>query len=117
MKIQKKIAVISGIKIQNVSLMAEFLLKKNYFVHKIQRRTSTFNSIGKLDKNFQDNFIKNKKIFVKLINYYFRPNDVENLRGNFNKAKNFLKWKPITNFKKLIKLIVKNYLENFKNNL
>ena len=52
-----------------------------------------------------------------MINYYFGPNDAENLRGNLNIEKIFLKWKPITNFKKLIKLIVKNYLENFKNNL
>jgi GDP-D-mannose dehydratase len=55
MKIQQKIAVISGMKIQNDSLMAEFLLKKNYFVHKIQRRTSTFNSIENLIKIFRIN--------------------------------------------------------------
>ena len=57
---------------------------------------------------------KTQKIVVKSINYYFRPNDVENLRGNFSKAKNLLKWEPKTNFKKLVNIMVKNDLKNFK---
>ena len=29
---------------------------------------------------------------------YFRPNELNYLRGNFNKAKKILKWKPKINF-------------------
>ena len=33
---------------------------------------------------------------------YFRPNEVHNLVGDFRKARKILKWKPLTNFDKLI---------------
>ena len=43
-KIKKKIALILGITGQDGSYLAEFLLKKNYLVHGIKRRTSTPNT-------------------------------------------------------------------------
>ena len=55
-----------------------------------------------------------KKTVVKSINYYFRPNDVENLKGNYNKAKKLLRWKPKTNFKKLVQIMVSNDIKNFQ---
>ena len=41
---KKKIALIFGITGQDGSYLAEFLLKKKYYVHGIKRRTSTPNT-------------------------------------------------------------------------
>ena len=41
---KKKIALITGITGQDGSYLAEFLLKKNYIVHGIKRRASSFNT-------------------------------------------------------------------------
>ena len=51
---------------------------------------------------------KTKKVLVKSIKYYYRPNEVTNLVGNFAKAKKILKWKPKVNFRKLVKIMVEN---------
>ena len=40
-----------------------------------------------------------------------RPTDVIYLRGNFNKAKNLLNWRPKTNFKNLIKKMIEEELK------
>ena len=40
----KKIALITGITGQDGSYLAEFLLKKNYLVHGIKRKSSSFNT-------------------------------------------------------------------------
>ena len=56
---------------------------------------------------------KNKKIVVKSIPYYYRPNDVTNLVGDHSKAKKLLKWKPKTNFKQLVKLMVDNDIKEY----
>ena len=40
----KKIALITGITGQDGSYLAEFLLKKNYIVHGVKRRSSSFNT-------------------------------------------------------------------------
>ena len=44
--------------------------------------------------------------FVKQDKKFFRPLDVELLKGDYSKAEKELGWKPITDFKKLIKLIL-----------
>ena len=49
---------------------------------------------------------KYKKIIIKVNPKYFRPNEVDNLRGNPNKAQKELKWKPKTNLKDLIKEMI-----------
>jgi GDPmannose 4,6-dehydratase len=41
---QKKIALIYGITGQDGSYLAKFLLKKNYIVHGIKRRSSSLNT-------------------------------------------------------------------------
>ena len=43
-----------------------------------------------------------RKIKSKKIN--FRPNDIQIIKGNNNKAKKILKWKPKTKFKNLVKI-------------
>ena len=55
--------------------------------------------------------LKSGNIIVKVNSKYFRPNEVDNLRGNSNKAKNSLKWKPKINFKHLVKEMIKYELE------
>ena len=41
---KKKIALITGITGQDGSYLAEFLLKKNYVVHGVIRKSSSFNT-------------------------------------------------------------------------
>lgn len=62
---KKKVAFITGITGQDGSLLAEFLLKKNYIVHGLKRRTSTLYATQRLDKIYQDkNFKKNKTLIL-----------------------------------------------------
>ena len=48
-----KTALITGITGQDGSYLAEFLLKKNYIVHGLKRRSSNFNT-QRIDHIFQD---------------------------------------------------------------
>jgi len=57
---------------------------------------------------------KNNKIIIEIDKKYFRPTEVEKLRGNSLKAKKLLKWKPKTNFKSLIKMMIEADLKRFK---
>ena len=45
---------------------------------------------------------KTGKIYVKVDPVYFRPTDVDELRGDSSKARRELKWKPKTSFKELV---------------
>jgi len=58
----KKIALIFGITGQDGSYLAEFLLKKNYVVHGVKRRSSSINT-GRIDNIYQDPYIK-KRTFI-----------------------------------------------------
>jgi len=49
----KKVALITGITGQDGSYLAEILLNKNYYVHGIKRKSSSFNT-GRLDHIFTD---------------------------------------------------------------
>ena len=62
-KIKKKIALILGITGQDGSYLAEFLLKKNYFVHGIKRRTSTPNT-NRIDHIFDPINFNNKNLIM-----------------------------------------------------
>jgi len=61
--VKKKVALITGITGQDGSLLAKFLLKKNYIVHGIIRRSSTFNT-GRLDSIYKDFHEKDNKLFL-----------------------------------------------------
>ena len=50
--------------------------------------------------------IKTKKKLIVIDKKFFRPAEVENLKGNFNKAKKELNWKPKTNFNQLVKTMM-----------
>jgi GDPmannose 4,6-dehydratase len=60
---KQKIALITGITGQDGSYLAEFLLKKNYVVHGIKRRTSLFNT-DRIDHLYQDPQVDNRNFML-----------------------------------------------------
>ena len=54
------------------------------------------------------------KDYVKTDEKYFRPLDINLLRGNYSKAKDELGWEPKTKFHDLIKLMVNEDLQRWK---
>jgi len=61
--VKKKIALITGITGQDGSYLAEFLIKKNYEVHGIKRRSSSFNT-GRIDHLYEDPHISNPSLIL-----------------------------------------------------
>ena len=72
---KKKIALISGITGQDGSYLAEFLLKKNYIVHGIKRKSSSFNT-ERVD-HIYENYQKSK-------NFYLHYGDLIDSNSLFN---------------------------------
>ena len=56
---------------------------------------------------------KTGNIYVKVDPVYFRPTDVDELRGDSSKAKRELKWKPKTSFKELVRQMMEADLNEF----
>jgi GDPmannose 4,6-dehydratase len=54
---------------------------------------------------------KTNKVLIKVDPGYFRPTDIDELRGDSRKARIELKWKPKTNFKSLVKEMVSKDIE------
>jgi GDPmannose 4,6-dehydratase len=50
---------------------------------------------------------KNNKVIIKIDSKFYRPSEVNFLKGNANKAKKILKWKPKVDFKKLVEIMSK----------
>jgi GDPmannose 4,6-dehydratase len=94
----KKIALITGITGQDGSYLARFLLKKNYIVHGIKRRTSTFNTI-RIDDIFENSQLKSKFILhhgdmtdttsLMHIVQKIKPNEIYNLAAQSHVAVSF----------------------------
>jgi GDPmannose 4,6-dehydratase len=70
-------------------------------------------------KNLEEKLInlENKKTLVSIDKNFFRPSEVNTLRGDFAKAKKELHWKPKTNFSKLVRMMIESDLNYVKNNL
>ncbi|MDA9072933.1 GDP-mannose 4,6-dehydratase [Pelagibacteraceae bacterium] len=51
------------------------------------------------------------KVLIKVDPVYFRPTEINELRGDSSKARKELKWKPKTNFKELVKEMMISDLE------
>jgi GDPmannose 4,6-dehydratase len=96
---KQKIALIFGITGQDGSYLAEFLLKKNYIVHGVKRRSSSFNT-GRLDHLYQDPHEKNRKfilhygditdaISVSSIIKDIKPDEIYNLAAQSHVAVSF----------------------------
>ena len=60
---RKKIALITGITGQDGSYLAELLLKKNYIVHGLIRKSSSFNT-GRIDHLYNDPKLLNIRLFL-----------------------------------------------------
>ena len=59
--------------------------------------------------------IREGKEIISVDKRYFRPLDVESLRGNSSKARKILKWKPKYSLKSLVKEMVKNDFNEAQN--
>ena len=62
-KVKKKIALIFGVTGQDGSYLAELLLKKDYIIHGVKRRSSSANT-ERLDHIFDSLDFKNKNFFI-----------------------------------------------------
>ena len=94
-----KVALITGITGQDGSYLAEFLLEKNYIVHGIKRRSSSFNT-QRIDHLYQDPHEDNPKFIlhygdltdsVNLINIIqtVKPDEIYNLGAQSHVAVSF----------------------------
>ena len=63
LKTMSKVAFITGITGQDGAYLAEFLLKKNYIVHGLKRRSSLFNT-ERIDHLYQDPHDPNQKLVL-----------------------------------------------------
>ena len=59
----QKVALITGITGQDGAYLAEFLLKKNYIVHGMKRRSSLFNT-DRIDHLYQDPHSENRNLIL-----------------------------------------------------
>ena len=59
----KKVAFITGITGQDGAYLAELLLQKNYIVHGLKRRSSSFNT-GRIDHLYQDPHVNKQNFFL-----------------------------------------------------
>ncbi len=95
----KKVALITGITGQDGSYLAEYLLTKNYEVHGIKRRASSFNT-QRIDHLYQDPHVDNPNLFlhygdltdsiniIKLIQK-IKPDEIYNLGAQSHVAVSF----------------------------
>jgi GDPmannose 4,6-dehydratase len=56
---------------------------------------------------------KTGKVLVEVDPEYFRPTEVEELLGDYTKAKNMLGWQPKVTFKELVKIMAKADFEKY----
>jgi GDPmannose 4,6-dehydratase len=54
---------------------------------------------------------KNNKIIIKIDPKFYRPSEVNYLRGDARKAAKILKWKPKINFRELVEIMSKAYIK------
>jgi len=95
----KKVALIFGITGQDGSYLASFLLKKNYIVHGVKRRSSSINT-SRIDQIYQDPHIKSRSFIlhygdvtdtlsVSSIISKVKPDEVYNLAAQSHVAVSF----------------------------
>ena len=90
---------------------------KNYSVKQfINESVKVLNLNTKwIGKGLNERGIDNKtgKIIINIDAKYFRPSEVEFLKGNFSKARKYLKWKPEISTLELIDDMIKSELSNY----
>ena len=96
---KNKVALIFGITGQDGSYLAEYLLKKNYIVHGVKRRSSSFNT-GRIDHLYQDPHEKSRMfilhygditdaISVSSLIKNIKPNEIYNLAAQSHVSVSF----------------------------
>ena len=96
---KKKIALIFGVTGQDGSYLAEFLLKKNYIVHGVKRRSSSINTL-RIDHIYQDPHDNNynfrlhygditDSLSVSSLIKKIKPNEIYNLAAQSHVAVSF----------------------------
>ncbi len=63
-------------------------------------------------KGLKEKCYWNNKVIIEIDQKYFRPTEVESLKGDFRKAKKILKWKPKIGIKDLVKEMINKELKN-----
>ena len=82
------------------------------FVNKVSKRLDL--NIKWVGKGVNEKGInKNKKVLIDVDKKFFRPTEVDFLRGDFSKAKRLLKWKPVYKTDDLIDDMISSELENY----
>lgn len=95
----RKVALITGVTGQDGAYLAEFLLKKDYEVHGIKRRTSLFNT-DRIDHLYQDPQARNRRFILHYgdltdstslvrIVQKVQPNEIYNLAAQSHVAVSF----------------------------
>ena len=126
---KRKVAFITGITGQDGSLLAKFLLKKNYIVHGLKRRASSFNT-GRIDSIYEEHQLKNKKLFLHygdltdslsiydLLNKV-KPDEIYNLGAQSHVAISFINPEYTTNVDGIGNLRILDAITklNFKKNI
>ena len=82
-----------------------------YLGFKIYWRGKGLNEIGYLKKGSK------REIIIKIDKNYFRPNEVQYLKGDAKKAFKLLKFKPKYTFKDLVKDMIESDLKKAKKEL
>lgn len=57
--------------------------------------------------------VKTGKLLVQVDEKYFRPSEVDNLLGDYSKAKEVLGWEPTVKFKELVKIMMEFDRDNY----
>lgn len=98
-KMNKKVAFITGVTGQDGSYLAEFLIEKGYEVHGIKRRASSFNT-DRIDHIYQSRFVDEPNFIFTLwgfnryiesdpFNQEIQPDEIYNLGAQSHVAVSF----------------------------
>ena len=60
--------------------------------------------------------LKNGKVIIKINSIFYRPTEVDFLKGDSTQAHKLLNWKPKTSFKNLVKLMIDEDLKRLEQN-
>ena len=56
---------------------------------------------------------KNKEVIIRINKNLFRPAEINYSKGSINKTSKYLRWKPKTMLKQLVKLMIEDELKNY----
>lgn len=87
---------------------------KNFIDLSLKKLGIKYKWVGRNDKYMKCLDLKNNKIIFKTHKDFYRPLDLVYLKGNYSKAKKVLKWRPKTNLKNLISMMIEYDLKNEK---